>query len=77
MLKQLDPALADGLDLLSDGMCDETPKKKQLQGSRECDKCGATAFRMLDDQAAMVCGACGHVLHDHVENVEQEYDDMP
>ena len=58
-------------------MCNETPVKKHGDGGRECEKCGAAAFRMLDDQAVMVCGSCGHVLHDHVENVEQEYDDQP
>lgn len=58
-------------------MCNETPVKKPVDGGRKCEKCGATDFRMLDDQAVMACGSCGHVLHDHVENVEQEYEDQP
>ena len=39
-----------------------------------CEQCGSQDFSKQDGGATLICFGCGHVLKDHIEHVEQEYD---
>ena len=72
------PMLGDGLGLDSLAGLDmfqfdndfHTPNANKYV----CERCHGSQFASREGGALMICKGCGHILKDHVENLEQEYD---
>ena len=74
------PTLGQGLGLESLGnftnglLAASMPTLKSMAGKEgskyTCEKCHGNKFASRDAGALMVCKTCGHILTDHVENVE-------
>ena len=64
-----------GLDFgfnFNNSIIDPFASKKASKYS--CETCGSQDFSIQDGGATMICRGCGHLLKDHIEHVEQEYD---
>jgi len=73
------PTLGEGLGLDSLACLDMFDIGNTFPGQSKpdryvCAKCHSTSFQSKNGGALMVCKRCGHILADHVENVEQEYE---
>ena len=60
-LEQFDPTIPSTLG--------ETAQSKY-----NCPNCFSNNFHSKDGGALVICKSCGHVLKNHVENIEHEFD---
>ena len=50
--------------------------KQEKRVKHTCSECGGNKFSYKDGGALLICKGCGNILKDHIENIEQDFENI-